>query len=185
MGGVFLYYNKVEISGVNTAKLKVLKESEKTELLKKMRDGDPTAREKLINGNLRLVLSVIQRFSGRGENPDDLFQVGCIGLMKAIDNLIGKKVIVRSYGAGVFFGTLNDVEKCEDKWTVELINSRRIWYWEGACSITQLAVDGKKNPSGCKFTVIEPSVIVSGVVELHECSETAVKSIESVQEWKK
>lgn len=106
-------------------------------------------------------------------------------IMKAIDNLIGKKVIVRSYGAGVFFGTLNDVEKCEDKWTVELLNSRRIWYWEGACSITQLAVDGTKNPSGCKFTVIEPSVIVSGVVELHECSETAVKSIESVQEWKK
>lgn len=86
MGGVFLYYNKVEISGVNTAKLKVLKESEKTELLRQMRSGDPTAREKLINGNLRLVLSVIQRFSGRGENPDDLFQVGCIGLMKAIDN---------------------------------------------------------------------------------------------------
>lgn len=106
-------------------------------------------------------------------------------IMKAIDNLIGKKVIVRSYGAGVFFGTLNEVEKCEDKWTVELLNSRRIWYWEGACSITQLAVDGTKNPSGCKFTVIEPSVIVSGVVELHECSETAVKSIESVPEWKK
>lgn len=105
--------------------------------------------------------------------------------MKAIDNLIGKKVIVRSYGAGIFFGTLNETEKCEDKWTVELLNSRRIWYWEGACSITQLAVDGTKNPSGCKFTVIEPSVIVSGVVELHECSETAVKSIESVPEWKK
>ena len=64
-----MYYNKVEISGVNTAKLKVLKESEKTELLRQMRSGDPTAREKLINGNLRLVLSVIQRFSGRGENP--------------------------------------------------------------------------------------------------------------------
>ena len=86
MGGGFLYYNKVEISGVNTSKLKVLKESEKMELLQKMRDGDPNAREELINGNLRLVLSVIQRFSGRGENPDDLFQVGCIGLMKAIDN---------------------------------------------------------------------------------------------------
>ena len=86
MGGDFLYYNKVEISGVNTSKLKVLKESEKMELLDKMRNGDTTAREELINGNLRLVLSVIQRFSGRGENPDDLFQVGCIGLMKAIDN---------------------------------------------------------------------------------------------------
>ncbi len=81
-----MYYNKVEISGVSTSKLKVLKEEEKTELLKKVKNGDKKAREELINGNLRLVLSVIQRFSGRGENPDDLFQVGCIGLMKAIDN---------------------------------------------------------------------------------------------------
>lgn len=81
-----MYYNKVEISGVNTAKLKVLKESEKIELLKKIKDGDMNAREELINGNLRLVLSVIQRFTGRGENPDDLFQVGVIGLIKAIDN---------------------------------------------------------------------------------------------------
>lgn len=81
-----MYYNKVEISGVNTAKLKVLKESEKTELLKRTQAGDDKAREELINGNLRLVLSVIQRFSGRGESPDDLFQVGCIGLIKSIDN---------------------------------------------------------------------------------------------------
>lgn len=81
-----MYYGKVEISGVNTAKLKVLKETEKTELLKKIKQGDMNAREELINGNLRLVLSVIQRFNGRGENPDDLFQVGVIGLIKAIDN---------------------------------------------------------------------------------------------------
>ena len=82
-----MYYNKVEISGVNTATLKVLKEAEKTRLLKLIKEnGDMAAREELINGNLRLVLSVIQRFSGRGENPDDLFQVGCIGLIKAIDN---------------------------------------------------------------------------------------------------
>lgn len=79
-------YNKVEISGICTSNLIVLKESEKMELLKKMKEGDETARDKLINGNLRLVLSVIQRFMGRGENPDDLFQVGCIGLMKSIDN---------------------------------------------------------------------------------------------------
>jgi RNA polymerase sporulation-specific sigma factor len=78
--------NKVEICGINTAKLKVLKEKEKMEYLQQMHNGDPTAREKLINGNLKLVLSVIQRFSNRGENMDDLFQVGCIGLMKAIDN---------------------------------------------------------------------------------------------------
>ncbi|MCL1881506.1 MAG: RNA polymerase sporulation sigma factor SigG [Oscillospiraceae bacterium] len=81
-----MYFNKVEISGVNTANLKVLKEVEKMELLRKIKAGDMVAREELINGNLRLVLSVIQRFSGRGENPDDLFQVGCIGLIKAIDN---------------------------------------------------------------------------------------------------
>ena len=82
-----MYFNKVEISGVNTATLKVLKEAEKTRLLKLIKEeGDMAAREELINGNLRLVLSVIQRFSGRGENPDDLFQVGCIGLIKAIDN---------------------------------------------------------------------------------------------------
>lgn len=81
-----MYYNKVEISGVNTSQLKVLRESEKMELLKKTKEGDMQAREELINGNLRLVLSVIQRFAGRGESPDDLFQVGCIGLIKAIDN---------------------------------------------------------------------------------------------------
>ena len=79
-------YNKVEICGVNTADLTVLSEAEKMRLLRAMHAGDKTARERLINGNLRLVLSVCQRFAGRGENMDDLFQVGCIGLMKSIDN---------------------------------------------------------------------------------------------------
>lgn len=78
--------NKVEICGINTAKLPVLREREKMELLKKMQEGDSNAREALISGNLRLVLSVIQRFANRGENLDDLFQVGCIGLIKAIDH---------------------------------------------------------------------------------------------------
>ena len=77
---------KVEICGVNTSKLRVLTEEEKTALLKRMREGDASARDELISGNLKLVLSVIKRFSRRGENPDDLFQVGCIGLIKAIDN---------------------------------------------------------------------------------------------------
>jgi len=77
---------KVEIAGVNTAKLPVLSNEEKQELLVKIKNGDNEAREKFIQGNLRLVLSVIQRFTGRGENVDDLFQVGCIGLIKAIDN---------------------------------------------------------------------------------------------------
>lgn len=77
---------KVEICGVNTAKLKVLKNDETMELLRRTKQGDMDAREQLIAGNLRLVLSVIQRFTNRGENVDDLFQVGCIGLIKAIDN---------------------------------------------------------------------------------------------------
>ncbi len=81
-----MYYGRVEISGIDTSKLKVLNEAEKNELLKKIKNGDEKARETLIKGNLRLVLSVIQRFTGRGEPPDDLFQVGCIGLIKAIDN---------------------------------------------------------------------------------------------------
>lgn len=81
-----MQYNKVEICGVNTADLKLLSESEKIELLKKSQSGDMSARDELVKGNLRLVLSVIQRFSNRGENMDDLFQVGCIGLIKAIDN---------------------------------------------------------------------------------------------------
>lgn len=79
-------YNKVEICGVNTSKLKVLTEEEKKDLIIRSREGDMAARDELINGNLRLVLSVIQSFKNRSENLDDLFQVGCIGLIKAIDN---------------------------------------------------------------------------------------------------
>ena len=81
-----MYNNKVSICGVDTSKLPVLKEAQKEALLKEVKKGNEYAREELINGNLRLVLSVIQRFGGRGENPDDLFQVGCIGLIKSIDN---------------------------------------------------------------------------------------------------
>ena len=81
-----MYYNKVELCGVNTSKLKTLSAEKKRELLIKSKNGDYSAREELIDGNLRLVLSIIQRFSNRKENMDDLFQVGCIGLIKAIDN---------------------------------------------------------------------------------------------------
>ena len=81
-----MQFSKVEICGINTSELKVLTEKEKEELIKLAKSGNNSAREKLINGNLKLVLSVVQRFSGRGENPDDLFQVGCIGLIKSIDN---------------------------------------------------------------------------------------------------
>lgn len=81
-----MYYNKVEICGVNTSKLTTLSDTEKHELLVRTKSGDKDARNILINGNLRLVLSIVQRFTNRRENLDDLFQVGCIGLIKAIDN---------------------------------------------------------------------------------------------------
>ena len=98
---------KVEICGVNTAKLKVLKNEETTELLKRAKKGDMAAREELIAGNLRLVLSVIQKFSNRGENVDDLFQVGCIGLIKAIDNFdVTLDVRFSTYGVPMIIGEI-------------------------------------------------------------------------------
>ena len=91
--------SRVEISGINTARLPVLKNDEMTVLLRRAKAGDTAAREKLICGNRRLVLSVLQRFAGRGESPDDLFQVGCIGLMKAIDNFdVNQPVRFSTYG---------------------------------------------------------------------------------------
>ena len=103
--GHMAYSGKVEICGVNTAKLKVLKNEEMVELLERIRQGDMEAREKMIAGNLRLVLSVIQRFAGRGENVDDLFQVGCIGLIKAIDNFdIDQQVKFSTYGVPMIIG---------------------------------------------------------------------------------
>lgn len=100
-------YNKVEICGVNTSKLKTLTNQEKTELLRRTKEGDMQAREQLINGNLRLVLSVVQKFSGRGENPDDLFQVGCIGLIKAIDNFdLSQNVLLSTYAVPMITGEI-------------------------------------------------------------------------------
>ncbi len=102
-----MQFNKVEICGVNTSKLKVLKEAEKTALLRRTKDGDMAAREELISGNLRLVLSVIQRFTNRGENLDDLFQVGCIGLIKAIDNFdISQNVRFSTYAVPMIIGEI-------------------------------------------------------------------------------
>lgn len=99
--------NKVEICGVNTSKLPVLKEKEMKELLQKMRNGDTQSREKFIRGNLRLVLSVIQRFNNRGENVDDLFQVGCIGLIKAIDNFdLSQNVKFSTYAVPMIIGEI-------------------------------------------------------------------------------
>ena len=98
---------KAEICGVNTAKLKVLSNEETIALLRRTKEGDMEARERLINGNLRLVLSVIQKFSNRGENPDDLFQVGCVGLIKAIDGFdLNQPVRFSTYGVPMIIGEI-------------------------------------------------------------------------------
>lgn len=105
--------------------------------------------------------------------------------MKAFEKLIGKKVVVRSDCAGVFFGTLNEAEQSSDKLTVELINCRRLWYWDGACSISQIAIDGTKKPSECKFTQSVSSIVVSNVIEIIPATKTSIQSIEKVTEWKR
>ena len=98
---------KVEISGVDTSNLQALSNEERNELLKKLKHGDLEAREKFINGNLRLVLSVIQRFYNKGENVDDLFQVGCIGLIKAIDNFdMSQNVQFSTYAVPMIIGEI-------------------------------------------------------------------------------
>ncbi len=105
--GAAFVQGKVEIAGVNTAKLKVLKNEETMALLRRTKEGDQEARRQLIEGNLRLVLSVIQRFSNRGENVDDLFQVGCVGLIKAIDNFdINQPVKFSTYGVPMIIGEI-------------------------------------------------------------------------------
>lgn len=98
---------KVEICGVNTAKLPILSKEEKEQLMERIKDGDTEAREIFIKGNLRLVLSVISRFSNSSENVDDLFQVGCIGLIKAIDNFdLGQHVMFSTYACPMIIGEI-------------------------------------------------------------------------------
>ena len=85
----------------------------------------------------------------------------------------------------MFFGTLAEIEPLGDKYLVELTACRRLWYWSGAASLTQMACEGVKVPSQCKFTMWQDSIVVNGVIEVHECAEEAVKSIERVAIWKR
>lgn len=102
-----MFNNKVEICGINTTQLTLLKEKEKEELLKEVKKGSSEAREKLVSGNLRLVLSIVQKFNNRGENLDDLFQVGCIGLIKSIDNFdINQNVRFSTYAVPMIIGEI-------------------------------------------------------------------------------
>lgn len=96
-------------------------------------------------------------------------------------NFIGKKVIIRGDRSGVFFGTLVEKEGTE----VKLENCRRIWYWNGANSISQLAVDGVTRPSDCKFTLTVSEIVITDVIEIIPCTDKAIASIEGVKEWKR
>lgn len=161
---------KVEICGVNTSTLKVLRNSEIMELLRKIRDGDDSARETLIAGNLRLVLSVIQRFAGRGESPDDLFQVGCIGLMKAIDHFdLSQGVQFSTYGVPMIIGEVRRFLR--DNNSVRVSRSMRdLAYRAMQCKEQLTAKNG-----------VEPSVSV--IAESIGCPrEDVVTALESIVE---
>lgn len=145
-----MQYNKVEICGVNTAKLKVLKEDEKRKLLNTIRNGTSTesalAREEMISGNLRLVLSVIQRFTNRGENLDDLFQVGCIGLIKAIDHFdITMDVRFSTYGVPMIIGEIR--RYLRDNNSVRVSRSLRDIAYKAMQMKEQLTTQNNKEPS--------------------------------------
>lgn len=141
-----MHYNKVEISGVNTSKLTVLKEAEKMALLKKIKEGDKSARDKLINGNLRLVLSVLQKFISRGENPDDLFQVGCIGLMKAIDNFdTSQNVRFSTYAVPMISGELR--RYLRDNNPIRVTRSLRDLAYKAMQAKEKLTKDNQKEPT--------------------------------------
>ena len=145
-----MQYSKVEICGVNTSKLKILSEAQKTELLKIMRSGKPSerskARNEMINGNLRLVLSVVQRFTNRGECPDDLFQVGCIGLIKAIDNFdVTVGVKFSTYGVPMIIGELRRFLR--DNNSVRVSRSMRDTAYKAMQVKEQMTAKNNREPS--------------------------------------
>ncbi len=138
--------NKVEICGVNTSKLPVLKESEKRELLLQIKQGNNAARDSFIKGNLRLVLSVIQRFNNRGENVDDLFQVGCIGLMKAIDNFdLNQNVKFSTYAVPMIIGEIR--RYLRDNNSIRVSRSLRDIAYKALLVRDKLIKDNNKEPT--------------------------------------
>ena len=138
--------NKVEVTGVNTSKLPVLKESQKVELLKRMKAGDPSAREQLISGNLKLVLSVIKRFTNRGENLDDLFQVGCIGLIKSIDNFdVSQNVRFSTYAVPMIIGEIR--RYLRDNNAVRVSRSLRDTAYKAMQAKERLMAKNQREPS--------------------------------------
>ena len=145
--------HKVEVSGVNTAKLKVLKNEEIQHLLRRAREGDETAREELIAGNLRLVLSVIQRFSNRGENLDDLFQVGCIGLIKAIDNFeLDRGLRLSTYAVPMIIGEVR--RHLRDNSTMRVSRAMRDTAYKVLQAKEAFMAENQREPSVDEIAVI-------------------------------
>ena len=137
---------KVEVSGVNTARLKVLSNEQTMELLRRAKSGDPQGREELISGNLRLVLSVVQKFSGRGENPDDLFQVGCVGLIKAIDGFdLSQPVRFSTYGVPMIVGEIR--RYLRDNSAVRVSRSLRDTAYRVMQAREKLMADSQREPT--------------------------------------
>lgn len=145
-GADCMIINKVEICGVNTSKLPVLKENEMKELLTRTRNGDSEAREKFIKGNLRLVLSVIQRFNNRGENADDLFQVGCVGLIKAIDNFdLKQNVKFSTYAVPMIIGEIR--RYLRDNNSIRVSRSLRDIAYKALQARDKLVKENNKEPT--------------------------------------
>ncbi len=139
-------YNKVELCGVNTSKLKVIEEDKKRELLIKSRNGDKEARAELINGNLKLVLSVIQSFNSRGADCNDLFQVGCIGLIKAVDNFdISLNVKFSTYAVPMILGEMRRFLR--DDTQIRVSRSLKDLAYKAIKVKEQLSTDSKEEPT--------------------------------------
>ena len=157
-----MYYNKVEICGVNTSDLKVLSDEEKRSLLLRTKDGDESARQELIYGNLRLVLSIIQRFTGRRENLDDLFQVGCIGLCKAVDNFkVELDVKFSTYAVPMIIGEIR--RYLRDNNSIRISRSMRDLAYK---ALQKLFIDAYKN-FGFDITFFKNSPLSQSFVTLH------------------
>ena len=162
--------SKVEICGVNTAKLPLYKEAEMMEMIEKIKSGDMETRDKFIQGNLRLVLSVIQRFSNRGENPDDLFQVGCIGLIKALDNFdTSHGVKFSTYAVPMIIGEIR--RYLRDNNSIRVSRSMRDLAYKSLQARENLASRLQREP-----TVTEIAE------ELDARREDVVMALESIQE---
>ncbi|MBQ4135919.1 MAG: RNA polymerase sporulation sigma factor SigG [Clostridia bacterium] len=165
-----MYYNKVEICGVNTSTLKVLTDDEKKALLIRVKEGDASARQELIYGNLRLVLSIVQRFTGRKENLDDLFQVGCIGLCKAVDNFnVELDVKFSTYAVPMIIGEIR--RYLRDNNSIRISRSVRDLAYKALQAREELTKEKSEEPT-----------IEAIATRLGEKKEVVVRALEAIVE---